>query len=294
MMTTDCVWIVGSKGMLGAELGEDLARRAVPFVGTDLECDITDPAALAAFAAGRSIRWLVNCSAYTAVDKAEDDEARARAINACGAGHLAAVAGRLGARMIHLSTDYVFDGSASRPYDEADPICPVSAYGRTKAEGEQRVMEACPQAIILRTAWLYGRHGRNFVSTMLQLMRERPVVKVVSDQRGTPTRTATLCDLIAEIIARGTLAPGVYHVTDRGETSWYEFARAIHTLGAAAGLVPESCRVEPITTDQYPTRARRPAYSVLSKRKIESWLGRALPPWQENLADYLKRMACIS
>lgn len=289
-MISDHVWIAGCKGMLGAELAGVLARHAVPVVGSDLDCDITDPAALDTFVSGRPVGWIVNCSAYTAVDKAEDDEPRARVINAVGAGNLAAVAHRLGARMIHLSTDYVFDGRASHPYCETDPVCPVSAYGRTKAEGEQRVQDAGAQAIILRTAWLYGRHGRNFVGTMLQLMRERPFLTVVADQRGTPTRTTTLCDVIAEIITRGTLASGVYHVTDEGETSWYEFARAIRTLAAAAALIPDTCRVDPITTDQYPTRARRPAYSVLSKRKIETWLGRDLPHWHANLAAYLREL----
>lgn len=289
-MISERVWIVGCKGMLGTELGEVLDRRAVACLGTDIDCDITDPAALSAFVVGRSIRWIVNCSAYTAVDKAEDDEARAYAINANGAGNLAAVAERLGARLIHLSTDYVFDGQAVRPYCETDPVCPISAYGRTKAAGEQVVQNACQQAFILRTAWLYGRHGRNFVNTMLQLMRERQFLTVVSDQRGTPTYSTSLCDVIAEIIVRETLTPGIYHVTDEGETSWYEFACAIRTFAAAMGLIPDTCRVDPITTSQYPTRACRPAHAVLSKRKIEAWLGRDLPLWRDNLAAYLRSL----
>jgi dTDP-4-dehydrorhamnose reductase len=289
-MTSNEVWIVGCRGMLGTELVDVLGQHAVPCTGSDLECDITDPAALDAFAARRPFRWIINCSAYTAVDKAEDDEARAHAINAVGAGNLAALAQRLGARLIHLSTDYVFDGRGVRPYCETDPVCPVSAYGRTKAEGEQRVQDACAQVAILRTAWLYGRHGRNFVGTMLQAMRTRPVLTVVADQRGTPTRTTTLCDVITEIIARGTLTPGIYHVTDEGETSWYEFACAIRACAVALGRVPETCQVEPIVTAQYPTRACRPAYSVLSKRKIASWLGHDLPHWHPNLEAYLRAL----
>jgi len=277
--------------MLGRELADALARRGLDCAGTDLDCDITDAAALDAFAAGRGFAWIVNCSAYTAVDKAEDDEARARAINAAGAGNLAAVAARLGAALIHVSTDYVFDGRASRPYDETDPVCPLGAYGRTKAEGERLVLQACPRAVVLRTAWLYGRHGQNFVGTMLRVMRERPLLRVVADQRGTPTHTATLCDVIAEIVVRGTLAPGIYHVTDGGETTWHGFASEIRDRAVELGLVPAACRVEPITTAEYPTRARRPAYAVLSKRKIVAWLGRELPPWRETLAAYLRAWA---
>ena len=284
------IWIIGSKGMLGTELGGLLVQAGIPFVASDLDCDITDMAALRDFPIGKGIRWIINCSAYTAVDKAEDDEARARLINATGAGNIAAVASEIGAKMIHISTDYVFDGTASRPYVETDPVCPAGAYGRTKAEGEALVRQHCRQSFILRTAWLYGRHGNNFVFTMLRLMKEKPELGIVADQRGTPTWTVTLCQVILELIRRDADGYGVWHVTDRGETTWHEFAGEIQRLGVAKGLLPAAIPLRPLSTGQYPTKARRPAYSVLSKVKIEQWLGRPLPPWPESLAAFIGQL----
>ena len=284
------IWIIGSKGMLGTELGGLLVQAGIPFVASDLDCDITDMAALRGFSTGKGIRWIINCSAYTAVDKAEDNEARARLINATGAGNIATVAGEIGAKMIHISTDYVFDGTASRPYVETDPVCPAGAYGRTKAEGEALVRQHCLQSFILRTAWLYGRHGNNFVFTMLRLMKEKPELGIVADQRGTPTWTVTLCQVILELVRRDADGYGVWQVTDRGETTWHEFAGEIQRLGVAKGLLPAAIPLRPLSTGQYPTKARRPAYSVLSKVKIEQWLGRPLPPWQESLAAFIGQL----
>lgn len=284
------IWIIGSKGMLGTELGGLLAAANLPFVASDLDCDITDPAQLRAFAAGKGIGWMINCSAYTAVDKAEDDEARARLVNATGAGNIATVASEIGAKLIHLSTDYVFDGTASRPYRETDPVCPAGAYGRTKAEGEALVRQACPQAFILRTAWLYGKHGNNFVFTMLRLMKEKPELGIVADQRGTPTWTVTLGNVILELIRRDADGYGLWHVTDQGEATWHEFACEIQRLGVAKRLLPMAIPLRPLGTAQYPTKALRPAYSVLSKDKIEHWLGRPLPPWQESLATFIGQL----
>ncbi len=284
------IWIIGSKGMLGTELCGLLSCADLPFVASDLDCDITSLAALRNFAAGKAIDWVVNCSAYTAVDKAEDDEARARLINATGAGNIATVASEIGARLIHISTDYVFDGAASRPYLETDPVCPAGAYGRSKAEGEALVRQLCPQSFILRTAWLYGRHGNNFVFTMLRLMKEKPELGIVADQRGTPTWTITLGGVIVEFIRRPADGYGIWQVTDAGETTWHGFASEIQRLGVARGLLPAAIPLRPLSTGQYPTKARRPAYSVLSKAKVEGWLGRPLPPWQESLAQFISQL----
>ncbi len=282
------VWLVGCRGMLGRELAETLVASGVPYVGTDCECDITDPAALEAFAQGRRFGWIVNAAAYTAVDKAEDEQELAWRLNALGAGNLARAAAACGARMLHISTDYVFDGTGRRPYVEADPVCPVGVYARTKAQGERLVTEAGADAIILRTAWLYGRHGNNFVHTMLRLMRERERVNVVADQQGTPTRATALCGVIVALITRFPHASGLYHVTDGGETTWFGFASAIAEEGRRLGLIPGNCQVEPCATSAFPTRVVRPAYSVLSKEKITALLGVAPTPWQQNLADYLR------
>lgn len=285
------IWLIGCRGMLGTELAGMLDRQQRPFVGTDIECDITNPAALRDFAARQTPDWIVNASAYTNVDRAEDEEPGARAINAEGAGRIADVAAARGARMIHISTDYVFDGRATRPYLEDDPIRPLGAYGRTKAAGEALVRAACPDHVILRTAWLYGRHGRNFVATMLKLMTERATLKVVSDQRGTPTWTRTLADVIMRVIANGSVPPGTYHVTDEGETTWHGFAVEIQRVAVARGLIPGGCEILPIPASQYPSKAPRPAYSVLSKARIQTALGFQLPDWRSSLASYADELA---
>ncbi|MBM4164772.1 MAG: dTDP-4-dehydrorhamnose reductase [Lentisphaerae bacterium] len=284
------VWVVGCLGMLGRELKEMLVSAGFPCVGTDRECDMGDASALRTFAAGRRIGWIVNAAAYTAVDRAEDEPDEARRLNARGAANCAMIATACGARLIHLSTDYVFDGTGRRPYAEDDPVSPIGVYAQTKAEGERLVLEACPGAIILRTAWLYGRHGGNFVHTMLRLMRERDSIQVVADQFGTPTRVRSLCAVILALITRFSDASGIYHVTDGGETTWHEFASAIAEEGRRLGLIPGTCRIEPCATEAYPTRARRPAYSVLSKAKITALLGVAPTPWREALVEYLKGM----
>lgn len=285
------IWLIGCRGMLGTELANLLEQEGRPFVGTDIECDITDPAALRAFSALQSLDWIVNASAYTNVDQAEDEEPRARAINADGAGHIAAVAMARGARMIHISTDYVFDGQSARPYLEDDATHPLGAYGRTKAAGEALVRTACPRHLILRTAWLYGRHGKNFVATMLKLMAERATLNVIADQRGTPTWTRTLADVIVRVIAHDGVPPGTYHVTDEGETTWHGFAVEIQRAAVARGLIPSGCDVRPIPASQYPSKTPRPAYSVLSKKRIQDTLDFRLLDWRTALAAYLDELA---
>ena len=280
------IWLIGNKGMLGTELSRHLQHAGLSWVGTDREVDILDPAALRAFAAGKDLRWLVNCAAYTAVDKAEEEEALALRLNAEGPANLAALAASLGARLLHLSTDYVFDGSASTPYRESDPPAPAGAYGRTKAEGERRVMAAAPSSVILRTAWLYGRHGPNFVYTMLRLMTERDSLGVVADQHGSPTSAADLSAAIVHLLTLPDLPPGIYHYTNAGQTTWYHFACEIHRLGRQRGLLDRDCVISPLTTAGYPTKAARPAYSVLSKEKIQT-LGVQVPGWEESLAAFI-------
>lgn len=286
------IWIIGNKGMLGRELSELLTAQGIEHVGSDREVSILDPEALSAFAndvqrEGRRISAIVNCAAYTAVDKAEDEPELAFALNAIGPEHIARLAKSLGARFIHISTDYVFDGKASRPYREDDPTGPTGVYGKTKAEGERRVIAACPEAIILRTAWLYGKHGPNFVYTMLRLMRERTELGVVADQRGTPTWARDLATAIIVILGKELPAPGIYHFTNEGETTWYEFAREIYVQARTLGLLPHDVTIRPLTTDQYPTKAKRPAYSVLSKQKIKRTFDLSIPEWRDSLIKFL-------
>jgi dTDP-4-dehydrorhamnose reductase len=285
------IWLVGNKGMLGTELALLLAERGAEFFGTDRERDITDPEALGEGLEGLGIDWIVNCSAYTAVDRAEDEEEAARAINARGAANLAAFASRLGARFVHLSTDYVFSGEGDRPYLEDDPAAPAGAYGRTKAEGESLVRSACERHFIVRTAWLYGRHGKNFVYTMLKAMRDREEVGIVTDQRGNPTWARDLAESILRIALSGTEAYGTYHFTNRGETTWYEFAAEIQRLGLAAGLLQREARLKPLTSDQYPAKVKRPRYSVLGKEKISRVFGIEPPEWRESLRTFIEGIA---
>lgn len=282
------VWVVGCHGMLGRELTETLAACGVPFIGTDRECDITDMRAVDTRVREQQPGCIVNAAAYTAVDKAEDEPDLAFCLNAQGAENLAHAAQAHGARLIHLSTDYVFAGTATRPYTEEDAVAPLSVYGKTKAEGERRVVAACPEAVVLRTAWLYGKHGSNFVHTMLRLMGERARLTVVADQHGTPTCVTSLCRVIYELIARFPAASGIYHVTDGGETTWFGFASAIAEEGTRFGLVPGTCHLAPCVTSDYPTRACRPAYAVLSKDKISALRGTATIPWRDALAEYLR------
>jgi dTDP-4-dehydrorhamnose reductase len=284
------IWVTGSKGMLGREVTRAVDRLGRVHVDTDMDCDITDAAAVDRFVAGRPIEWIVNCSAYTAVDAAEAEEEKAAAVNAKGPANLGKVATRLRAKILHISTDYVFGGDASSPYGEEERPAPRSAYGRTKAKGEALLASANPRHFILRTAWLYGVHGKNFVTTMLRLMSERDEVSVVDDQHGTPTYAVDLASAICAIIDADSDNFGFYHYTNEGQTTWYHFAGAIQEMGLQLGLLKKQCRMVPTTTDRYPTKAIRPRYSVLSKKKISSTFGLAIPSWRNGLERYLQEL----
>lgn len=282
------IWVIGANGMLGTELCRLLKENNIDFEGTDRSVDITDFAALFSFAAGKKIDFIVNCAAYTAVDKAESDQALAEKLNADGPRNIARVAKKIGAKLIHISTDYVFDGTASSPLTENLPVKPIGVYGETKALGEKAVQEETSEYYILRTAWLYGWDGKNFVYTMIRAMNSHPAVKVVDDQKGTPTFCGDLACVIIKITQKN-IPYGIYHVTDEGETTWFGFACEIKNQAEKAGLITnKSCKVNPCTTSEYPTPAKRPAYSVLSKRKIQDALEIKLPEWKESLKVFLE------
>lgn len=297
------IWVVGSKGMLGTELCRQLEEVGIAFVGTDREVDFLDAGALKAYWGDSHLRaptrlpagdshpdWIINCAAYTAVDKAEDEPELCRRLNAEGPANLARLAAEAGACLLHLSTDYVFDGSGGCPYREEDPVGPTGVYGRTKAEGEEAVRGFCPRSVILRTAWLYGRDGPNFVYTMLRLMRARESIGVVADQRGSPTWAADLARAIRSIVGAEPPRFGTYHFTNAGETTWQGFALEVERLGREAGILERPCRVEALTTAQYPTKARRPAYSVLSKEKIVADFGVTVPEWRQSLEAFIRTL----
>ncbi|HPP99658.1 MAG TPA: dTDP-4-dehydrorhamnose reductase [Termitinemataceae bacterium] len=289
------IWLIGNQGMLGTELALLLESQKIAFVGTDRDVSILDMEAMRSFVKNKTISWIINCAAYTAVDKAEDEKELCTALNAQGPENLGSLAREIGARVLHISTDYVFSGKPfleegkPRAYREDDPTGPTGVYGKTKAEGERLLMAAAPASVIIRTAWLYGKHGNNFVYTMLRLMKEREAIGVVADQKGSPTWAYDLATAILYLInmPKEKLNPGIYHYTNEGETTWYDFAREIHRLGRLYGLLDRDCVVNPLTTDQYPTKARRPAYSVLSKEKIKA-LGVRVPQWQESLARFIR------
>jgi dTDP-4-dehydrorhamnose reductase len=273
--------------MLGTEVVRLLTEQGIELVATDLDLDITSAQAVNDFVSLHAPDWIINCAAYTAVDRAEDEEELAHTINAVGPENLArAAAAQSLTRLIHVSTDYVFDGHATEPIPEDTEPNPVGAYGRTKAAGERAVMHACASHVIVRTAWLYGVHGKSFVSTMLRLMGERDELSVVSDQRGSPTYAVDLADALVRFVVSDSRAYGLYHYTNAGETSWHGFALAIQEEARTRGLLDRAIPVHAIGTEEYPTKAVRPAYSVLAKERIRESLGLEIPDWRDGLRRY--------
>ena len=281
------IWIIGCNGMLGREVAELFQKNKIPFIGTDIECDITDISALAEFAKDKNIKWIINCSAYTNVDKSEEEEPKAYSINASGAANIAQTASLIGAKLIHISTDYVFNGKGNSPYKESDVKQPLGAYGRTKSAGEDLVAANTDKYFIVRTAWLYGKNGNNFVHTMLRLFAEKDSLNVVADQKGTPTWAGTLASLIMEIIESDSDKYGIYHCTDEGETTWFDFASAILNEAFDAGLIKRIIPINPVTSSEYPTKTERPKYSVLSKDKIKTEFSFIPENWETVLKNYI-------
>lgn len=256
--------------------GNDRANR---YIFTDVqELDITDPARVQAFLSENAVDFVVNCAAYTAVDKAESEIELCRKINAFAVENLAKASAATGAKMIHVSTDYVYSGTHYMPYVESDAVAPTSVYGVTKLEGEQLLLAANPASVILRTSWLYSPYGNNFVKTMLRLGREREKLSVVFDQVGTPTYAADLAAAIVTILNAPEFVPGIYNFSNEGVCSWYDFTLTIHRM---AGI--DTCRVSPIDTADYPSAATRPFYSVMNKKKIKATYGVEIPHWEESL-----------
>jgi dTDP-4-dehydrorhamnose reductase len=285
--------VAGSKGQVASSLieraGSELDIIALGRPAFDLEDRQT---VLAGILAARP-DVVVNAAAYTAVDKAETQEAVATRVNGEGAGHLAEAAARLGVPLLHLSTDYVFDGALQRPYREDDPTGPAGAYGHSKLIGERRVAERCPDGVILRTAWVYSPFGANFVRTMLRLNETRDEVSVVDDQRGNPTSALDIADALIAVAARvrddsSAHLRGIFHMSGSGDATWADFAEAVFREAAARGR--RLTRVKRITTAEFPTPARRPANSRLDNEKLRRVYGLRLPDWRESLAVCCARL----
>lgn len=278
--------ITGANGQLGTELHEILERE---FPGQTLytdvqELDLTNAKAVDSYVANNEITHIVNCAAYTAVDRAEEEKMLCAAVNIDAVKNLAMAADANGAKIIHISTDYVFDGTNHRPYRESDKVNPISQYGTTKRKGETLLLALAPQAIIIRTAWLYSAHGKNFVKTMLRLADSQPEIKVVCDQIGTPTFARDLARAVVKVLQSHQWVPGIYHFTDEGAASWYDFAKAIFRIAG------KDVKVTPIPTEDYPTPASRPSYSILDRTRIKATYGIEIPHWEEALADCLRQL----
>ena len=280
------ILITGCNGQLGNEMQLLQAKYAQhTWFNTDVnELDITDKDAIKRFVEANHIDGVVNCAAYTAVDKAESDPLLAKKLNADAPAFLAEAVGKQGGWIVQVSTDYVFDGTKHTPYVETDSPCPNSVYGQTKLEGEQAVTKLCPNAMIIRTAWLYSEFGNNFVKTMIRLGKEREQLGVIFDQVGTPTYAHDLASVIMTAIDKG-IKPGIYHFSNEGVTSWYDFTKSIHRI---AGI--NTCHVMPLHTAEYPTPASRPAYSVLDKTKIKEAYSINIPHWEESLAKCIAKL----
>jgi len=285
--------VIGENGQLGWELCIRGANQGFDIVALDLpEFDITEPSIVKKAVSQTGVLLIINASAYTAVDKAESESELAFAVNRDGPAYLAASCAEAGIPLIHISTDYVFDGRKKEPYLETEPVSPLGIYGQSKAAGETEIRNTLKQHIIIRTAWLYGLHGNNFVKTMLSLGKEKEILSVVADQYGCPTYAADLADAIlmiaSQISERRNVTWGTYHYCGKGETTWHGFAEAIFDLAKQYDSLMVK-KIVPITTAEYPTPAKRPANSGMDCSLITKNFGISLRPWQESLADMVNR-----
>ena len=280
------ILITGANGQLGNEMRVLSAEHPeYAYFFTDVEeLNICNEQAVMDFVEDHKIHVIVNCAAYTAVDNAEDNVEFCTKLNADAVGYLAKAAEANGAEFIQISTDYVFDGTTHTPYVETEPTCPDSVYGRTKLEGEQNTLSFCTRSMVIRTAWLYSTFGNNFVKTMIRLGKERDSLGVIFDQIGTPTYARDLARAIFAAISQGVV-PGVYHFSNEGVCSWYDFTKAIHRLAGIA-----ACKVKPLHTEEYPTKAKRPHYSVLDKTKIKETYHIEIPYWMDSLQSCIAEL----
>ena len=306
ILITGCNGQLGNEMRLGMSLHDDHRYFLTDVTAEDesLRLDITNPEAVNAFVQSNRIELIVNCAAYTNVDGAEQDEPTAKKINCDAVRILGEAAAKADARMIHVSTDYVFDGKGCVPYGEDDPVCPATAYGRTKLQGEQELLKVLPEAVIIRTAWLYSTFGNNFVKTMIRLGKERDLLNVVFDQVGSPTYARDLATAIYAVIEEEDWHAGIYHFTNEGVCSWYDFTREIHSLYNsqevlraynrgdlnAAQQAAIQCEVHPILSSEYQYKTPRPHYSVLNKKKIRDTFGIDIPYWRDSLAQCIARL----
>jgi len=284
------IWLIGNRGMLGTDVEALVQQNKMPYLASDKEVDITDQEQLQRFVSDKPISWIINCSAYTAVDKAEDESELAFRINADGPRNIAKIAKDKGAKLIHISTDYVFDGTKEEAYTETDSPNPLGIYGKSKLRGEINITEVLDEYFIIRTAWLYGKHGNNFVYTMLRLFKERDEVRIVGDQFGSPTHAPDLADVILTIINLNSNNFGIYHFSNEGKISWYNFACEIYRKAQEQKLLNKEVYIRKIATEEYPTKVQRPQNSCLAKEKIKNTFHIPIRPWQAGLQDFFEAL----
>jgi len=285
------IWLIGNKGMLGQDVEKLFKRKRLSYLASDKEVDITDYPILQEFTKNIKLAWIINCSGYTEVDKAEKEIEKAFLINRDGVRNISKIAIEKQAKLIHISTDYVFNGEKKfhLSYTEDDKTGPINLYGESKLAGEREIKENLKEYFIIRTAWLYGMGGKNFVFTMLKLFKEKEEIKVISDQWGSPTYTVDLAEVILKIINNDSDSFGIYHFTNEGVTNWYEFAREIYRKSKKLGIIDSIKEVEirAIETKEYSTPAQRPKWSWLSKEKIKRELSLDIRNWEDALTDFL-------
>ena len=286
MATQKKILVTGANGQLGTEFRElsSIYPQYEFLFLTKEDLSIEDNEALWERMVNEKPQYLINCAAYTAVDQAEKEEEKAFSINALAAAQLALACKHLNCLFVHISTDYVFDGNASVPYKETDEVNPQTVYGRTKQEGERLSIKANPDTIIIRSSWVYSTYGKNFVKTMIKLMSAKEELKVVNDQVGSPTYAADLAEAIMDIIESGHWVPGVYHFSNQGHVSWYEFALSIKEISGS------SCKVQAIASSSWATAATRPQFSVLDTNKIREVYGIEISPWYESLRECMSKL----
>jgi dTDP-4-dehydrorhamnose reductase len=284
------VAVIGKNGQLAWELARSLPTDWQMAIWGSSELNIVDRGALATRLTDFKPQVVINCAAYTAVDKAESDAINAYAVNESGAGNLAAVCSQIGARLLHISTDFVFDGSKSSPYSVGDQTNPLGVYGASKLAGEQQVLRLLPESsVVVRTSWVYSAHGNNFVKTILRLLKEKPQLNVVADQIGSPTWAKNLASWLWAVASKPE-AKGLYHWSDAGAASWYDFAVAIQELALEKGLLRTAVPIYPIPSAAYPTPAKRPHYSVMDKREAEAVSDIRAGHWRQSLSQMLNEL----
>ncbi|HPS57701.1 MAG TPA: dTDP-4-dehydrorhamnose reductase [Spirochaetota bacterium] len=282
------VWIPGGSGMLGRHIAEKCTAAGIGYISTDIDLDITESGAVSEFVRKNRFSWIVNCSAYTAVDLAEDEKDKAFAVNAEGIRNIAEACKGSGTKIIHFSTDYIFPGNKPGGFTENDATGPEGVYGASKLEGERFLSSIYNNFFIFRISWLYGPYGKNFVHTMLSLFGQRDELNVVDYQSGSPTYTGELADFIVRLIQSDSEQYGIYHFSGEGMTNWHEFASEIYRLAVKYGLTQRAVKINPVDSSKYPQKAKRPAYSYMIKDKLDKVFGYRPRNWKETLEGYIK------